>query len=40
MSAAITFLVALVLLIAFVVFRFSEEKRGVRAWAEKRATAD
>ncbi|MDO8523974.1 MAG: hypothetical protein Q7R74_01960 [bacterium] len=40
MSAAVTFLIALALLVAFVVFRFWEEKRGVRLFAEKRAAAD
>ena len=40
MSAAVTFLIALVLLVAFVFFRFWEQKRGVKVWADARNTAD
>ncbi len=40
MDAATTFFVSLALLIAFVAFRFSEERRGVKVWADTRAKAD
>jgi len=40
MSAAITFLLALILLIAFVAFRFWEERKGARLWAHSRSVAD
>lgn len=40
MSAAVTFGIALVLLIAFIVFRFWEEKRAVRFLAPTRSGAD
>jgi hypothetical protein len=40
MSAAVTFLLALILLVAFTVFRFYEQRTGVRHWAHARAVAD
>lgn len=40
MSAAFTFAIALILLGAFIAFRFAEEKRGRRIWANMRDSAD
>lgn len=40
MGAAVTFFISLFLLVAFVAFRFLEERRGQRAWATTRASAD
>jgi len=40
MSAAVTFLLSLSLLTAFVLLRFWEEKRGVKAFAPFRKSAD
>jgi len=40
MWAAITFFVSLVLMIAYVLFRMEEEKRGVKVWAHAREEAD
>lgn len=40
MSASVTFFICLFLLVAFIAFRFWEEKRQMRLFAHARATAD
>ena len=40
MGAAVTFFISLVLLVAFIAFRFLEEKRGRRVWTVTRASDD
>lgn len=39
-AAAITFFISLALLVAYVLFRMGEEKRGVKLWAHARESAD
>ncbi len=39
-AAAITFLISLVLLVGFVLFRLGEEKKGVMLWREMRQSTD
>jgi hypothetical protein len=40
MDASVTFFVSLLLLLAFIAFRFFEESRGRKLWPEARAKAD